>query len=62
MTTSVGSTVLVEPVQSSCSPKQIIVGRVITPLFGDGWIPVKVINIDLKKKCEDCGRFSMHRC
>ncbi|RXN38043.1 Retrovirus-related Pol polyprotein from transposon 412 [Labeo rohita] len=42
--TSVGSTVLVEPTQSKCSPKQIMVGRVITPLWGDGWIPVKVIN------------------
>ncbi len=43
-TMSVGSTVLVEPTQSKCSPKQIMVGRVITPLWGDGWIHVKVIN------------------
>ncbi len=43
-TMSVGSTVLVEPTQSKCIPKQIMVGRVITPLWGDGWIPVKVIN------------------
>ncbi|KAL1251789.1 hypothetical protein QQF64_019585 [Cirrhinus molitorella] len=41
---SVGSTVLVEPTQCKCGPKQIMVGRVITPLWGDGWIPVKVIN------------------
>lgn len=41
---SVGSTQLVEPTQSKCGPKQIMVGRVITPLWGDGWVPVKVIN------------------
>lgn len=41
---SVGSTVLVEPTQSKSGSKQIMVGRVITPLWGDGWVPVKVIN------------------
>ncbi|KAK0130982.1 Retrovirus-related Pol polyprotein from transposon 412 [Merluccius polli] len=41
---SVGSTVVVEPTQSKARPKQILVGRVITPLWGDRWVPVKVIN------------------
>lgn len=41
---SVGSTVIVEPTKSRSRPKQIMVGRVITPLWGDGSIPLKVIN------------------
>lgn len=41
---SVGSTVVVEPTKSRSRPKQIMVGRVITPLWGDGSIPLKVIN------------------
>lgn len=42
--TSMGSTVIVEPTKSRARPKQIMVGRVVTPLWGDGSIPVKVIN------------------
>lgn len=34
---------LVEPTQSKCGPKQIMVGRVITPVC-DSWIPVEVTN------------------
>ncbi|XP_041960335.1 uncharacterized protein LOC121718947 [Alosa sapidissima] len=41
---SVGSTVIVEPTKSRSRPKQIMVGRVITPLWGDGSVPLKVIN------------------
>ncbi|RXN14312.1 interleukin-1 receptor accessory -like 1-A isoform X3 [Labeo rohita] len=41
---SVGSTVIVEPTESRSRPRQILVGRVITPLWGDGSIPLKVIN------------------
>lgn len=41
---SVGSTVIVEPTKSRTRPRQILVGRVITPLWGDGSIPLKVIN------------------
>ncbi len=41
---SVGSTVIVEPTESRARPRQILVGRVITPLWGDGSIPLKVIN------------------
>ncbi|KAK0139959.1 hypothetical protein N1851_023122 [Merluccius polli] len=41
---SVGSTVIVEPSSSRCVPRNILVGRVVTPLWGDGWVPVKIIN------------------
>lgn len=41
---SVGSTVVVEPSSSHCAPRNILVGRVVTPLWGDGWVPVKIIN------------------
>ncbi|KAG1925166.1 interleukin-1 receptor accessory protein-like 1-A [Pimephales promelas] len=41
---SVGSTVVIEPTQSNSRPKQILVGRIITPLFGDGLVPVKLVN------------------
>ncbi|XP_029698682.1 uncharacterized protein isoform X2 [Takifugu rubripes] len=39
-----GSTVVVEPSSSRSSPKNIMVGRVITPMWGDRWIPLKVLN------------------
>lgn len=39
-----GSTVIIEPTQSKSRPAQILVGRVITSLSGDGWIPVKMVN------------------
>lgn len=41
---SVGSTVVVEPTQSKARPRHILIGRVVTPLWGDRWVPVKVIN------------------
>uniref|UniRef100_A0A3Q2XGQ9 ribonuclease H n=1 Tax=Hippocampus comes TaxID=109280 RepID=A0A3Q2XGQ9_HIPCM len=41
---SVGSTVIVEPTQSRCRSRKILVGRVIAPMWGDGWLPVRVIN------------------
>ncbi|XP_030604464.1 uncharacterized protein LOC115793557 [Archocentrus centrarchus] len=39
-----GSTVIIEPTQSRSRPVQILVGRVVTSLWGDGWVPVKVVN------------------
>lgn len=39
-----GCTVLVEPTKSRSIPRNILVGRVVTPLWGDGWVPMKVIN------------------
>lgn len=41
---SAGSTVLVEPTTSRCVHRSILVGRVVTPLWGDGWLPIKIVN------------------
>ncbi|XP_041926157.1 uncharacterized protein LOC121689966 [Alosa sapidissima] len=41
---SVGSTVVVEPSTSRCINRQMLVGRVVSPMWGDGWLPVKIIN------------------
>ena len=45
---SPGSTVIVEPTTSRCVPRGIMVGRVVTPLWGDGWTPMKITNISDK--------------
>lgn len=39
-----GCTVVVEPTHSRSIPRNVLVGRVVTPLWGDGWVPMKVIN------------------
>ncbi|XP_041654997.1 uncharacterized protein LOC121517360 [Cheilinus undulatus] len=49
---SPGSTVVVEPTSARCAPWGIMVGRVVTPLWGDGWVPMKVTNITLKRNCK----------
>lgn len=41
---AVGSTVIIEPTQSKSRPAQIMVGRVVISLWGDGWVPVKIVN------------------
>lgn len=41
---SSGSNVIVEPTSSKVMPRNILVGRVITPMWGDGWVPLKVVN------------------
>lgn len=41
---SVGSTVIVEATQSRARPRNVLVGRVITPLWGNRWVPLKLIN------------------
>uniref|UniRef100_A0A8C2HN42 ribonuclease H n=1 Tax=Cyprinus carpio TaxID=7962 RepID=A0A8C2HN42_CYPCA len=41
---SVGSTVIIEPSTSRCVHRNVLIGRVISPLWGDGWLPVKMIN------------------
>ena len=53
---SVGSTVIVEPTQSRSRPRNVLVGRVVTPLWGDRWVPLKLINpsskaLTLKRNC-----------
>ncbi len=41
---SVGSTVVIEPSTSRCVHRNVLIGRVVSPLWGDGWLPVKMIN------------------
>ncbi|KAJ8342714.1 hypothetical protein SKAU_G00326420 [Synaphobranchus kaupii] len=41
---SPGSTVMVGPTSTRSTPKNILVGRVVTPMWGDSWISVKVLN------------------
>ena len=54
---SVGSTVIVEPTQSRSRPRNVLVGRVVTPLWGDRWVPVNLINpsskaVTLRRNCK----------
>ncbi|KAL4009395.1 hypothetical protein ACER0C_003247 [Sarotherodon galilaeus] len=42
---SPGSTVIVEATSSKSMPRSIMVGRIITPLWGDRWVPMKVTNL-----------------
>lgn len=41
---SPGSTVIVEPTTARLAPKNILVGRVITPMWGNRWVPMKILN------------------
>lgn len=41
---SPGSTVMTEPTSSRSAPRGIMVSRVVTPLWGDKWVPLKVVN------------------
>ena len=54
---SLGSTVVVEPTRSRSRPRNVLVGRVVTPLWGNGWVPVKLINpsskaVTLRRNCK----------
>ncbi len=54
---SPGSTVIVEPTNSKAMPRDILVGRLVTPLWGDRWVPMTVVNptnkvITLKRNCK----------
>ncbi|KAJ8000232.1 hypothetical protein DPEC_G00202700 [Dallia pectoralis] len=54
---SPGSTVMVEATSSRSKPRDIIIGRVVTPLWGDRWVPLKVTNLSdkpvtLKRNCK----------
>lgn len=42
---SVGSTVLIEPTSSKAAPRNVMVACTVCPLWGDKWIPLKVINL-----------------
>ena len=53
---SVGNTVVVELTQSTSRARNVLVGRVVTPLWGDSWVPVKLINpsskaVTLRRNC-----------
>ncbi len=54
---SPGSTVVVEPTTSRSVSRDIMIGRVVTPLWVDHWVPVKVTNVSdkpitLKRNCK----------
>lgn len=42
---SLGSTILVEPTTSKTMPRNIMVARVITSMWGDRWVPMKITNL-----------------
>lgn len=42
---SPGSTVVTEPTTSRSAPRGIMVARVVTPLWGDRWVPLKLLNV-----------------
>lgn len=41
---SVGSTVIVEPTQARCKPRNVLVCMIVTPMWGDRCLPMKIIN------------------
>lgn len=41
---SPGSTVMTELASSRSVPRGIMVGRILTPLWADRWVPLKVVN------------------
>uniref|UniRef100_A0A9J7XGM7 ribonuclease H n=1 Tax=Cyprinus carpio carpio TaxID=630221 RepID=A0A9J7XGM7_CYPCA len=45
---SPGSTVIVEPCGSRSSPRDVLVGRVITAMWADRWVPLKMMNLSPK--------------
>lgn len=45
---SPGSTIIVEVTSSRTMPRDIIIGRVVMPLWGDRWVPLKVTNLSDK--------------
>lgn len=42
---SLGSTILIEPTASKTMPRNIMVARVITSMWGDRWVPLKITNL-----------------
>lgn len=45
---SPGSAVMTEPILSHSVPKGIMVTRIIAPLWGEGWVALKVTNVSEK--------------
>lgn len=51
---SPGSTIVVEPSASKARPRDILVGRVITPMWGDRWVPLKITNLSSRSITLKC--------
>ncbi|KAI7804127.1 hypothetical protein IRJ41_024660 [Triplophysa rosa] len=54
---SPGSAVVVEPTSSKSMPRNILVGRVVTPMWGDRYVPMRIVNLSdqpvtLKRNCK----------
>lgn len=54
---SSGSIVVVEQTSSNAMPRGVLVGRLVTPLWGDRWVPMTVVNpsdkaVTLKRNCK----------
>ena len=45
---SPGSAVMTEPTSARSAPKGLMVARIVTPLWADGWVPLKVMNVSDK--------------
>ncbi|XP_066524972.1 uncharacterized protein [Hoplias malabaricus] len=41
---SPGTTIIVEPTNSKAKPRGILIGRLVTPLWGDRWVRMTVVN------------------
>ena len=41
---SPGSTIIVEPTSARSAPKNILVGKLVTAMWGDRWVPMKILN------------------
>lgn len=48
-TFSPGSTVIIEPTTSRSAPRHVLVARLVSPLWGNGWVPLKLINMSHKQ-------------
>lgn len=61
---SPGSTVIVEPTSSHSAPRYIIIGRVVAPMWGDRWVPMKILNptmsqVTLRRNVKVCRRLAV---
>lgn len=45
---SPGSTVITEPTSSRSAPRGVLVAKIVTTLWGDRWVPLKLINTSSK--------------
>lgn len=61
---SAGSTIVVEPSIARTAPRNVLVGRIVVSLWGDGSTPVKVINPSNKPVClkRNCKLADVYTC